>query len=117
MFPAQDKPAKLGNKDGEARAATFANKPMSKPKSQWARVLKRAGVTDSSFHVIRHTFASQVMADDHGIYTLSKMLGHARVSTTERYAHLAKNAGAPAAEDVSKRYGVQPKQPAKRGSK
>lgn len=106
VFPAQDKPAKLGNKDGEVRAATYANKPMSKPKSQWGRVLKRAGVTDSSFHVIRHTFASQVMADDHGIYTLSKMLGHARVSTTERYAHLAKNAGAPAAEGVSKRYGA-----------
>ena len=103
LFPAIATRERLGA-DGKIIPATYADRAMSRPKSQWARVLKRAGVTDSSFHVIRHTFASQVIADGTGIYTLSKMLGHARASTTERYAHLRQDAGAVAAEGVAARY-------------
>ncbi|MNS00327.1 Tyrosine recombinase XerD [compost metagenome] len=103
LFPAQVTRAKRAP-DGRLITATYANRPMARPKSQWNRVLKRAGVTDSSFHVIRHTFASQVISDGAGIYTLSKLLGHARSSTTERYAHLRQDAGAVAVEGVAGRY-------------
>jgi hypothetical protein len=37
---------------------------------------------------------------------LSKLLGHARISTTERYAHLQVDAGADASNAVSKRYAL-----------
>lgn len=103
VFPAVATPAK-GDK-ARSVPARFLDEPMSPPYSQWERVLKRAGVPDASFHVLRHTFASQVMADNTSLLTLSKMLGHARVSTTQRYAHLAPSAGATAADRVASRYG------------
>ncbi|MCA3700780.1 MAG: tyrosine-type recombinase/integrase [Brevundimonas sp.] len=104
LFPALQAQAKAGNRDGEKRPAIYSDTPMSPPKSAWARVLKQAGVADASFHTLRHTFASQVIADGTGLYTLSRMLGHARASTTERYAHLRLDAGATAAEGVAERY-------------
>lgn len=106
LFPAQ-LPSNKGEETSSA-AARFINEPMSPPYSQWGRVMTRATVTDASFHVLRHTFASQVMADDTSLLTLSKMLGHARVSTTQRYAHLAPSAGAKAADRVALRYAKPP---------
>lgn len=102
VFPAQAPQAK-GDRAAKV-SVRFLDEPMSPPYSQWDRVLARARVSDASFHVLRHTFASQVMADNTGLLTLSKMLGHARVSTTQRYAHLAPSAGATAADRVAKRY-------------
>jgi site-specific recombinase XerD len=40
------------------------------------------------YQATRHTFASQWVLADASIENLSKMLGHASVVTTERYAHL-----------------------------
>lgn len=102
VFPAQA-PASKGDKASNV-PDRFLDESMSPPYSQWDRVMTRASVSDASFHVLRHTFASQVMADNTGLLTLSKMLGHARVSTTQRYAHLAPSAGATAADRVAKRY-------------
>lgn len=102
VFPAQAYPVK-GDKAAKI-PDRFLDAPMAPPYSQWDRVMTRARVSDASFHVLRHTFASQVMADNTSLLTLSKMLGHARVSTTQRYAHLAPSAGATAADRVAKRY-------------
>jgi integrase len=102
VFPAQATSDK-GDKAAKV-PARFLAEPMSPPYSQWDRVMIRARVSGASFHVLRHTFASQVMADNTSLLTLSKMLGHARVSTTQRYAHLAPSAGAKAADRVAMRY-------------
>lgn len=104
VFPALAAQAKAGNRDGEARAAIYKDQPMAPPKGAWARVLEEAGVAGASFHTLRHTFASQVIATGEGLYTLSKMLGHARATTTERYAHLRSDAGAVAAQTIADRY-------------
>lgn len=40
-------------------------------------------------HVLRHTFASHFMIDGGNILTLQKILGHANLTMTMRYAHLA----------------------------
>ena len=104
VFPALAAQAKAGNRDGEKRSAAYRDAPMAPPKAAWARVLTESGVTGASFHTLRHTFAAQVVADGTGLYTLSKMLGHARASTTERYAHLRSDAGSAAAQIIADRY-------------
>lgn len=38
-------------------------------------------------HVLRHTFATAMLNHDAGIENLKRLLGHAKVSTTEIYAH------------------------------
>lgn len=52
-----------------------------------------AGLEDLRLHDIRHTTASRVVRATGNIMAASKVLGHKRVTTTQRYAHLA-------AEDV-----------------
>lgn len=54
------------------------------------------GVTDprqkAVFHTLRHTFASWLVMDGVALYTVQKLLGHASLAMTERYAHLAPDA-------------------------
>jgi site-specific recombinase XerD len=40
-------------------------------------------------HVLRHTFASHFMMNGGNILVLQKILGHANLTMTMRYAHLA----------------------------
>lgn len=55
---------------------------------------KRAGLPDAlRFHDLRHTFASHWVLDGGDIFRLSKILGHANVTITQKvYAHLAPEA-------------------------
>lgn len=43
------------------------------------------------WHRLRHSFASQLASDGVSIAKISKLLGHADISTTMRYAHLIPN--------------------------
>ena len=49
----------------------------------------RAGITkEITFHCARHTFAVMMLDIGTDIYTVSKLLGHRELSTTQIYAHL-----------------------------
>ena len=48
-----------------------------------------AGVTDLHVHDTRHTFACRMLRAGVDIYTVSKLLRHASVVMSERYAHLS----------------------------
>lgn len=57
---------------------------ISKPLERWIRA---AGITRRiTFHCFRHTFATLQLANGTDIYTVSKMLGHTNVKTTQIYA-------------------------------
>ena len=53
-------------------------------------MLKLAGIEDSRFHDLRHTFAFWYMMNGGDLYELAKILGHSNIKMTERYAKLAK---------------------------
>jgi integrase len=55
-------------------------------------VLAAARLPRLRFHDLRHTFASQWVLHGGDLFKLQKLLGHASVTTTQRYAHLAPDA-------------------------
>ena len=57
----------------------------------WDRVRKRAGLEDVRLHDLRHTFASRALALGEGLPMIGDLLGHRMVTTTARYAHLARD--------------------------
>jgi integrase len=54
-------------------------------------LLELARIKDFRFHDLRHTFASWYMMHGGDLYELAKILGHANIKMTERYAKLAKS--------------------------
>lgn len=58
-------------------------------KRHFAKALKRAGVREITFHVLRHTYASQYMMNGGNVFDLQKILGHTKVEMTMVYAHLS----------------------------
>lgn len=59
--------------------------------------------TNISAHVMRHTFASFLVSNDVNVYTVSKLLGHSSIRTTEAvYADLLLNASSNAIECFNK---------------
>jgi site-specific recombinase XerD len=55
----------------------------------WNTARRLAGVPNIRIHDLRHTFASTLVNQGVALYEVQKLLGHANIKTTERYAHLA----------------------------
>ena len=54
---------------------------------RFKRLLKRLNIK-GCVHQLRHTFATLLVENDASIYDVKELLGHASVSTTQRYAHV-----------------------------
>ena len=54
----------------------------------WDTARKKAGLPEVRIHDLRHTFASTLVNNGVSLYEVQKLLGHAHIRTTERYAHL-----------------------------
>ena len=55
----------------------------------WGELAERIGMPEITFHSLRHTHASQLIASDVDVVTVSKRLGHSSPAITLRiYAHL-----------------------------
>ncbi|MCY4016174.1 MAG: site-specific integrase [Gammaproteobacteria bacterium] len=73
----------------------------------WDRVRKRAGLDDVRLHDLRHTFASRALAIGEGLPMIGELLGHRRVGTTARYAHLARESIQAATAKVADSIGAE----------
>jgi len=54
----------------------------------WERALKNAGIQYKKFHALRHTYATRLFENGASILTVSRLLGHGSVKTTEIYTHV-----------------------------
>lgn len=79
-------------------------KPMHDCDSSFQRVLRLAGIKGFRWHDLRHSFASHLIQDGERIETVSVLLCHGSVRTTQRYAHLQPNATSVAVERLNKLY-------------
>lgn len=68
------------------------------PNKCWAKVLKRAGISDLRIHDLRHSFASAALSAGLSLSQIGELLGHKSTQTTKRYAHLADGMAHQAAE-------------------
>ena len=87
-MPISEQAYKLCGEPKEPRRLVFEDLTdaawISKPLKRW---LDAAGITRKiTFHCFRHTFATLQLANGTDIYTVSKMLGHTNVKTTQIYA-------------------------------
>jgi len=78
----------LCGEQGEPDQLIFEDLPdpawISKPLKRW---IEAAGISKRiTFHCFRHTYATLQLSNGTDIYTVSKMLGHTNVKTTQIYA-------------------------------
>lgn len=57
----------------------------------WGRVRERAGLAGVRLHDLRHSYASRALALGESLSMIGELLGHRKVQTTARYAHLARD--------------------------
>jgi integrase len=69
-------------------------------KKAWKNALADAGLLNVRFHDLRHTAASNMVANNRTLFETGTLLGHKQSSTTMRYAHLAYHHTSKMAEDV-----------------
>ena len=63
---------------------------LSNLNGRWLVVRAPAGLEDVRIHDLRHSFASRALALGESLTMIGKLLGHRKVQTTARYAHLAR---------------------------
>lgn len=53
----------------------------------FARIREQLGFTKFSPHVLRHTFATNMVHNNANLYLIANLLGHSNLETTRRYLH------------------------------
>ena len=64
-------------------------KPFTSIYRSWFTAREKAGLEDVKLHTLRHSFASFLINAGRSIYEVGALLGHSKIETTMRYAHLA----------------------------
>jgi integrase len=72
----------------------------------WERLCREARVPRARQYDLRHTFASAALAAGETIAVIAEMLGHRKLQTTLRYAHLSPDIGLRGAAAAAARMGA-----------
>ena len=67
----------------------------------WRLIRERAGLEGVRLHDLRHSWASRALALGESLPVIGKLLGHSKMETTARYAHLARDSVQEAADRVA----------------
>jgi len=86
-------------KNPGSRVARLAN--------HWQVLREKADLPDVRLHDLRHSYASRALAVGESLSMIGKLLGHVKVETTARYAHLARDAEKVAAARIAGSIEVQ----------
>ena len=76
-------------------------------KTTWRRVKLRAGLKDVRLHDLRHSYATRALALGESLTMIGKLLNHAQMQSTARYAHVMDDAEKAAAARVGDRIAAQ----------
>lgn len=101
-MPISDQAYQLCGERGEPDRLVFEGLQdpswINKPLERW---IKAVGITKHiTFHCFRHTYATLQLTNGTDIYTVSKMLGHTKVTTTQIYAKIVDEKKEQAADTI-----------------
>jgi integrase len=92
-LPISDQAAELLNPTGQKSGRIFSTKYTSRVSGVLKMWCEKAGITTHiTFHSFRHTHAVLQLEAGTDIYTLSKLLGHRDIKTTQIYAKISDKA-------------------------
>ena len=60
--------------------------------AEWYRIRAQAGLGDVRIHDLRHSYATRALSSGESLSMIGRLLGHADIASTLRYAHLAQGA-------------------------
>jgi len=83
-------------------ANPHTNKPYVSFHMTWNQARQAVGLPDVRMHDLRHSFASFLVNNGRNLYEVQRILGHANIKTTERYAHLSQASLLSAVNEITK---------------
>jgi integrase len=87
--PISDEAFALLTDQGKADEFVFEDLQYSYTQTCLPKWLEKAGIVkDCTFHSFRHTYATLLLSSGIDLYTISKMLGHRGIKTTQVYAKI-----------------------------
>ena len=85
----------------------YHGQPRSSARNWFEAAVKKAAVSDFTWHCLRHTFASRLVMAGVDVRTVAELMGHRTLAMTMRYTHLSPDHNLEAVERLA-RFGSGP---------